>query len=45
MKADALKTRPIFIDQIEIEFPALRLMEVRGEDDLFSIGMKERAEV
>jgi len=45
MKADPLKTSPILIDQIEIEFPALRLMEVGGEDDLFSIGMKERAEV
>ena len=45
MKADPLKTGPILVDQIEIEFPTLRLMEVRGEDDLFSIGMKERAEV
>ena len=45
MKADALKTRPILTDQIEIEFPALGLLKVRGKDDLFSIGMKERAEV
>ncbi len=45
MKADPLKTRPVLIDQIEIELPALGLMEVRGEDDLLSIGMEERAEV
>ncbi len=45
MEADPLQTGSILVDQIEIEFPALRLMKVRGEDDLLSVGMKEGAEV
>jgi hypothetical protein len=45
MKADPLEAGPIFIDQVEIEFPAFGLMEVGGEDDLFSVRMKEWAEV